>query len=416
MGAYPSHKGLSSHGDISTFNIQDGFCEAVCRGYRRGFLTPEEYLHLKGAKNLEDVRLNLQETDYGQFLADVVELTTASFKEKAEENFAKEFQYMRSQAPEPLATFLDYITYEYMITNIIQVVQGSLNPADNEGVDISVVIEKCHPLGMFDSATMKAIASFEHTPAGIEQLVWTVLVGTPVGKYFAEAMNSAGAGAQMRGGDNVASTFKENSVTILQERVMKLYLEDFFNFVMKLGGETSEMMGHILMVRADERCINIVNNSFGWDLGQRRELRETDRQGLLPNIGYMYPEGWKQMPRVKHKADLQEVLKDYKDYKDLWATWEGIADHDSKVEDDDSDHSLEDGWYHYNVSVLEDAFYGQCHYAVFYAFLKLKEQEVRNLVWICECVDQDQKQKIDKYIPLFNNRPLRDWANDVHVQ
>ena len=93
-----SHKGLNEHGGLSTFNMHDGFCEAVCRGFRKGFLTDKEYVHLKSAKNLEDVRLNLQETDYGHFLADVIELSTAAFKEKAEAKFTKEFQYMRSQA------------------------------------------------------------------------------------------------------------------------------------------------------------------------------------------------------------------------------------------------------------------------------------------------------------------------------
>lgn len=425
MGAYPSHNGLFAHDNFSTFNMQDGFCEAVCRGMKKGFISEKEYVHLKSAKNLEDVRLNLQETDYGQFLADVSELSTASFKEKAEAKFAKEFQYMRSQANEPLATFLDYVTYEYMITNIIQVLQGSINMADSDNADMALVISKCHPLGTFDQSTMKAISSFEHTPAGIEELIRTVLVATPVGKYFTEAMHKQVGSATMSGGEDVATSFKENSVVILEEGVMKLYLEDFYDFAIKLGGETAEHMGHILKVRADERCINVVNNSLNWSLGKVQSQRETVRKELLPNIGYMYPEGWAEMSGaldkatggastggVASKADLEVVLRKYKDYHDLWEVWEG----ESKDEDDDDDDtSLEDGWYHYHVAALEDAFYGQCHYAVFYAWLKLKEQEVRNLVWICECVDQDQKAKIDKYIPIFlKDRPLRDWADERH--
>ncbi|KAE9310622.1 hypothetical protein PF008_g20416 [Phytophthora fragariae] len=52
---------VAAAGDISTLNIQHGYVEGVVRGFRSGFLT---------TTTSRNVKLNLQETDYDQFLAD----------------------------------------------------------------------------------------------------------------------------------------------------------------------------------------------------------------------------------------------------------------------------------------------------------------------------------------------------------
>ena len=55
--------------------------------------------------------MQLSTTDYGNFLAnEPLPLTTSVIADKATQLLVEQFNYMRTNAVEPLRTFLDYMT------------------------------------------------------------------------------------------------------------------------------------------------------------------------------------------------------------------------------------------------------------------------------------------------------------------
>ena len=65
------------------------------------------------------------------------------------------------------------------------------------------------------------------------------------------------------------------------------------------------------------------------------------------------------------------------------------------------DASYDSLFYKHEVYLNELSFENQMHYGIFYSFMKLREQEIRNIEWIANCIEQGQKQRINQYLPIF---------------
>lgn len=329
--------------------------------------------------------MNLQETDYGPTLNNDANITPPLLETRALSKLVTEFFFLRAQAVEPLASFLDYITYEYMIENVMLLLRGTLS-----GRNVNDLIAQCHPLGMFKESTMRNIPSFEASPRGYAELYETVLVDTPVGVYFQRYLDQAAAKVSVA--SEVRNVLEEVQIEILKNNIMKFYLEDFYSFCERCGGETFLIMGELLKARADRCAINITLNSFGTPLNDPA-MRDTVRKQLYPSIGDLYPEGTELLSRVDEDAKLVQALSSYPLYRSIFEKLTSTSAEDFSVDDE---------FYKHEVQLYELAFESQMHFGVFYAYVKLKEQEIRNLVWIGECILQRRKDQISKYVPIFS--------------
>jgi len=248
-----------SLGGMTTFNMAHGFPEALVRGMRSGFLSDTDYHHLTQCEKLEDVKMNMAETDYAQSLINDANLTPILMQERATSKLVVDFNYLRAQASHPLDKFMDYITYEYMIDNVMLLLRGTIS-----GRNVNELIAQCHPLGMFKESTMRTIPTFEANTRGYADLYETVLVDTPVGPYFQQFLDS-----------NAGKVTVAGDVRNVLEEVL---------FRERLGGETAAIMCPILRARADRNAINITLNSFVTPLNDPT-MRETERRNLYPSIG-----------------------------------------------------------------------------------------------------------------------------------
>ncbi|KAF8517354.1 ATPase V0 complex subunit D [Hysterangium stoloniferum] len=358
------------------FNVDAGFLEGVVRGYKAGILTQNQYSNLTQCDTIEDFRMQLSSTDYGSFLAnEPLPLSTSTISEKATQILVDQFNYLRSNSVQPLSKFLDYMTYAYMIDNVILLITGTLHERDTHEL-----LERCHPLGIFDTMPALCVAT------NVEELYQSVLVETPLAPYFRDCIS--------------ASDLDDLNIEIIRNTLYKAYLEDFYRFCLSLSGPTADNMARILQFEADRRTINITINSFNTDLSKEQRAR------LYPSIGRLYPEGNNALAKADDIEQARLVCENVPEYRVFFdASTNGRHGNGTGVEGD-SDvtavaSALEDRFFTMEVHLNKLAFLQQFQYGVFYSYIKLKEHEIRSLTWIAECIAQDARDRIQDFIPIF---------------
>lgn len=276
--------------EMLTFNVSGGYLEGVVRGYRNSLLSQQTYSSLSQCETLDDLKMQLSATDYGNFLAnEQPPLTTSVIAEKATGKLVAEFRYLQDNAGEgsTLGKFLRYLTYQYMIDNLILLITGTLHERDTHEL-----LDRCHPLGQFDGMPALCVATT------VEELYNSVVVDTPLAPYFRDCLS--------------AQDLDDLNIEIIRNTLYKAYLEDFHAFCVSLGGTTAEAMHNLLSFEADRRTINITLNSFGTSLSKEQRAK------LFPSIGKLYPAGNNALARADDVEQVKQVCDMVAEYKSWW--------------------------------------------------------------------------------------------------
>jgi len=148
-------------------------------------------------------------------------------------------------------------------------------------------------------------------------------------------------------------------------------------------------MHRILAFEADRRTINITINSFD------TELTKEQRAKLFPAVGRLFPEGNNALAKADDIDQVRMVCDNIPEYRQFFEAGVG------NDADGGAASSLESRFFSTEVHLNKLAFLQQFQYGVFYSYIKLKEQEIRSLTWIAECIAQDARDRIQDFVPIF---------------
>jgi len=398
--------------ELAFFNVQHGMSEALVRGLRSGYLGPDDYSRLAACDKFDDLRAALEETDYGSFLSEDAVLGCPIITKRCWEKLTEEFHFVKAQTNQPATTILDFIAKEKMIENFVTILQGLVKNQSPKDMN-----EKLHPLGHFPGMHSLMKDEFDGSAKGLVEIFRIYLEETPIAAYFDDYIrfpdsNSENepikVGMLQTQDDTIANKILsgQTDFELMMASLKKLWLEDFHKFVMAIGGTTAECLGEILNREADFRCILVACNTIHMDMGN--DTLKKQRNSLYPSIGYLHRDCRKDLEEATTEQAVRAIFDRDPDWKGPYEKIKEFYDPEAKSDGNIIDmKTAEDLMYMYLRTMNEFAFEQQFHFGIYYAWIRLKEQEIRNLRWICEMMELGkQKEKVANFIvPIFPPRP-----------
>lgn len=284
--------------ELLTFNINEGYTEAVIRGLRKSFLTDDDYNALKSATNLIDFKTALEATDYEEVLQQEPNpIPVARLQTILKQKLADDMQYLQAQSSYPLYEFIDIMRHGYMIENTVYIIEGI-----KSNVDFETLLKRADPLGEFPG--MRTIKAAEgESYANVYQ---TVLIDLPVGKYYHMFLEDILSGTANKDINAIDSIMKDYTQEKIKNLLKKIWLTEMYKFcTTKLEGPSREIMEELLQFESDCMTIQIIYNSLGNKELTEAKGREAERKQYIHLLGKLYPGRDKELT----SADSLDKLK-----------------------------------------------------------------------------------------------------------
>lgn len=215
----------------------------------------------------------------------------------------------------------------------------------------------------------------------------SILMESPLRVYFERAAGIMG------GVEELASLDPE----FLRAALGRVHLERFAEFAESI--DCPELL-ECLRLEADRRTIGLClfNSTKSGSIGSLR-LR-----ALFPHVPGAHLEAFLgRLVQVDDLTSLKAILGQVPEYKALAESpLMALGDSGSATSTaGGAPESIEDFFYSRTVDLAKQMFETPYSLGVFYAWSVLREQEIRNVRWISECVSQKRKERINNYLEIF---------------
>ena len=380
-----------SMSDLIFFNVDDGYSEALLRGFRKSILGEQQYTALRNTTNLKDFKSVLIDTDYSDYVKDYTETDTSALKMLLKKKLADEIDQVQSVAGPDLDKFIEMIRHKYMIDNVINIIEGIKNKTDK-----NVIEARNEPLGYLKE--ISGLLKLDYKK--IEDLYEDVLIDTEVGVYFSKFLEEVLAMSDSKNVATINNFLQSLKPEEIKNYLKKIWLEYFYHFCKTLNPTTSEIMEDLVKYEADCQTIQIVYNSLAYN----NQFQEEERKKVIPYFGFLYPETTTQLIKCNSLENLRQILQPFPDYYELVRE---IPD-PKKLDEfglQSGLKTLDDLMFKESMKRYSIAFEQQFHFACFYAYIKIKEQEIKNIMLLADMISFDKEigSKVKKaYILPFD--------------
>ena len=380
-----------SMSDLIFFNVDDGYTEALLRGFRKSILGEQQYAALRNTSNLKDFKSVLIDTDYSDYVKDYTETDTSALKMLLKKKLADEIDQVQSVAGPELDKFIEMIRHKYMIDNVINIIEGIKNKTDK-----NVIESRNEPLGYLKE--ISGLLKLDYKK--IEDLYEDVLIDTEVGVYFSKFLEEVLSASDNKNVATINNFLQALKPEEIKNYLKKIWLEYFYHFCKTLNPTTAEIMEDLLKYEADCQTIQIVYNSLAYN----NQFQEEERKKVIPYFGFLYPETTTQLIKCNSLEQLKQILQPFPDYYELVKE---IPD-PKKLDEfglQSGLKTLDDLMFKESMKRYSIAFEQQFHFACFYAYIKIKEQEIKNIMLLADmnAFDKEIGSKVKKaYILPFD--------------